>query len=260
MLAVDRLGQIIVHAGGEAAFPVTVHGVGGHRDDRLSPLASGHFGRADPARCFEPVHDRHHHVHQHDVEAFATQPINGGLAVLHQCDAVTPAFEQPDRQLLVDGVVFDEQNGQRRSCSRRRLLVRARCGRRRALVEGASERVQELVAGQRFAQLAGDSEAPATLAVALPGGCGDDQQEHRLAAGECAQPSGERVRVAVAKIGVEQRQVHRVWRCRKPRHGCRAGFDGAHRRPGGLQRACHDGATERLRVDDENASVGQLRK
>ena len=52
----------------------------------------------------------------------------------------------------------------------------------------------------------------------------------------------------------------RVRRCRKPRHGCRAGFDGAHRRPGGLQRACHDGATERLRVDDENASVGQLRK
>ena len=67
----DRLGDVVVHPGGEARLAVALHGVGGHRDDprpgRAGPAAP------DPAGRLEAVELRHLDVHQDDVVVAALE-------------------------------------------------------------------------------------------------------------------------------------------------------------------------------------------
>src|SRR5262249_22156314 len=53
-LDADGLGEVVVHAGGEAHVAVALHRVGGHCDD-ARPVARPP-ARADLARCVETVH------------------------------------------------------------------------------------------------------------------------------------------------------------------------------------------------------------
>ena len=64
---IDRLGQIAVHAGGEAALAIAAHRVRGHGDDPHARRGAL-LARADAGGRFEAAHLRHLHVHQHDVE------------------------------------------------------------------------------------------------------------------------------------------------------------------------------------------------
>ena len=41
LLRADGLGEIAIHVGGEAAFPVALHDEGGHGDDRLVAAGAG---------------------------------------------------------------------------------------------------------------------------------------------------------------------------------------------------------------------------
>ena len=69
----DRLGQVVVHAGGEAHLAVALHRVGGHRDDARA-LARRPSARMMLPRRFEAVHLGHLHVHQHHVVGLALAP------------------------------------------------------------------------------------------------------------------------------------------------------------------------------------------
>jgi hypothetical protein len=60
---VDRLGEVIGHAGRQAALPLLGHGVGGQPDHRQSRRQG-----ADPARGLVAVHLRHLNVGQHQIE------------------------------------------------------------------------------------------------------------------------------------------------------------------------------------------------
>src|SRR5574337_696416 len=53
----DRLGQVVVHAGIETQLAVTLHRVGGHRDDPRSRTVGP--AAVNLARGFEPVHLGH---------------------------------------------------------------------------------------------------------------------------------------------------------------------------------------------------------
>ena len=66
-LAVERLGEESVHAGGQAGVAILVERIGGERDDRRAPDAALGLDRADAARGFDAVAARHVHVHQHEV-------------------------------------------------------------------------------------------------------------------------------------------------------------------------------------------------
>jgi hypothetical protein len=55
-LEADGFGEVIVHAGGEAAFAVADHGAGGHGDDDAGGALLGLLEAADLAGGFEAVH------------------------------------------------------------------------------------------------------------------------------------------------------------------------------------------------------------
>jgi hypothetical protein len=63
----DRLGQVVVHAGGQAFFGVAALGVGRHRHQRRAP-ADGLLEGADVGGRFVAVHLRHAAIHQDQVE------------------------------------------------------------------------------------------------------------------------------------------------------------------------------------------------
>ena len=65
---VDRLRQIAVHAGCQAAVAVALHRVRGQRDDRQMRRAPWLSRSRIALRRLEPAHLRHLQVHQHDVE------------------------------------------------------------------------------------------------------------------------------------------------------------------------------------------------
>jgi hypothetical protein len=128
LLGADGLGEVAVHAGGEAALAIALHGVGRHGDDghmfaRL-PLALSQQPRGG-----EAVQLRHLHVHQHEVEGFAGECVQRFAAVVRNDGVVAQAFEQLERDLLVDGTVLGQQHVQparRRGRGHRRSRLQRR--------------------------------------------------------------------------------------------------------------------------------------
>src|SRR4029434_161012 len=74
-----RLGELVVHARGEALLAVALHRVRRHRHDARAIVRF--TARDDAARGFEPVHLRHLNVHQHDVVDLALHAFDGFDAV-----------------------------------------------------------------------------------------------------------------------------------------------------------------------------------
>ena len=72
---------------------------------RLLRLANGTCG-------FVTVHLRHLHVQDHQVDARSFESFQGMPAVVRHHHRVTLFLQQPDRQLLIDGIVFSQQNMQ----------------------------------------------------------------------------------------------------------------------------------------------------
>src|ERR1035441_3366857 len=65
--APNRLGEVAIHAGVDAALVVALHGVRGHSDDGLVPAGAA-LGLADRGGGFEAIHLWHLYIHQHQVE------------------------------------------------------------------------------------------------------------------------------------------------------------------------------------------------
>ncbi len=109
--AVDRLGQVIVHARLQAAFAVARHGARRHGDDGYvaTPVQ---LAVAELARGGQPVQARHLHIHQDQVVGFARRAFEHGQAIVGQRHAVAQLFQQPQGQPLVDGIVLGQQHAQ----------------------------------------------------------------------------------------------------------------------------------------------------
>nr|WP_230625960.1 hypothetical protein [Cupriavidus necator] len=104
---VDRLGDMVAHAGGQAALAVLGQGVGGHRDHRQAGQAR--LG-ADAARGLEAVHARHLHVHQRQVVGLHRQALQRLHAALRRIGRDAGLLQQVYRDLAVDLVVFHQQH------------------------------------------------------------------------------------------------------------------------------------------------------
>ena len=61
---IDRLAQIVVHAGGQTLLPHAAHGVGSHRDNRQCGIA---VVATDQGGGFIAPHDRHLDIHEHQI-------------------------------------------------------------------------------------------------------------------------------------------------------------------------------------------------
>ncbi len=109
----DRLGDVRIHAGGQAGFAVAAHGIGGHGDD----AGPGPFGVVllefpDGPGGGESVHLGHLAVHQDDVELGAGGDFEGFAAVGDEAGAVAQLFEHEQRQSLVDGMILGHENAE----------------------------------------------------------------------------------------------------------------------------------------------------
>lgn len=64
MVAIDRLGQVVIHADGQATFSIALHGVGRDGDDGKVAAGLG-VPASDRDGGFEAVHNGHLDVHKH---------------------------------------------------------------------------------------------------------------------------------------------------------------------------------------------------
>ena len=106
-----RLGDVGVHAGGQALFAVAGHRAGGERHDR-DMTAGVALGLANGCRRFEPAHLRHLHVHQDDVERFLRRAFHRETPVVHDRHVVPVLIEQGRDELLVGRIVLGHQHAQ----------------------------------------------------------------------------------------------------------------------------------------------------
>jgi len=102
---VERFGEVVIHAGGEAAFAIAEEGVGGEGDD-------GRAGRAgaDGGRRGEAVHLRHLAVHEDEVVGVVGGEGDGFETVRGEVDLAAQFLEEQEGERLVDGIVFGDQN------------------------------------------------------------------------------------------------------------------------------------------------------
>ena len=114
---------------------------------------------ADLRRRLIAVHLRHLQVHQHDVEwrrpRTRQQPLDRFRPLFATVDRRARAFQQLDRDLLVDLVVLDQQDPRTRSRSAVSWLVRRAATRRPARLARAKsvhERVDQHRPGHRLDQ------------------------------------------------------------------------------------------------------------
>ena len=104
---VDGFRYVIVHADGQAAFPVAGQGIGGHGDDGQLP------GAGQPAYGFGggvAIHDRHVAIHQDQVVGSEFCLLKGNLAVFSRFHTEADAAQHFLGQFAIDFVVFDEQH------------------------------------------------------------------------------------------------------------------------------------------------------
>ena len=100
----QRLGEVVVHPGRQAPFPVALHRVGRHRDDG-DPTGRA-FQAPDLARRRIAVHVRHLAIHEDHVVGVAAETIQGLPAAGGHVDPATELGQRAERYLLVDPVVL----------------------------------------------------------------------------------------------------------------------------------------------------------
>lgn len=103
---VDGLGDVSIHAGGEAGDSVGFLGLGRKRDDRqprqagLAPDAPGDF---------ETVHFGHLHVHEHDIEVGRFQPGERLAAAAGKVGFHADCGEKIPSHLAIERIVIDDE-------------------------------------------------------------------------------------------------------------------------------------------------------
>jgi len=110
LLELYGLSDKAVHADGGAQIAIALEGIGGEGDDARG--AGGILAAADFAGGFVAVHLGHLDVHQDEIVGLGVASSDGLVAVAGDIRAVTKALKEADGDLLVDGVVFDEEDGE----------------------------------------------------------------------------------------------------------------------------------------------------
>ena len=105
-----RLGQVGVHAGGQAAFGLALQGGGGQGDHRGVFEAAGGFFLAQGAGELVAVHYRHMHVRQHQGVTAGAPGLKALAAVFGAFAGVAGQGQLAGHDQAVGGVVVDDQH------------------------------------------------------------------------------------------------------------------------------------------------------
>ena len=102
-----RLADVVVHARRQTAFAITLHGIGGKRADgrpASAPLTASNDG------CrLEAIHIGHLAIHQHQIVFPFLQSLHSLASIDHRVGSQPEFLEQPQRDPLVDFVIFSQQ-------------------------------------------------------------------------------------------------------------------------------------------------------
>jgi len=117
----DGFAEVVVHAGFEALFAFTAHGIGGHGDD----AHGGAVGAgADAAGRLVAVEFGHLAIHEDKVVGADVERGEDLESVAGDIGLVTDVVEEAEGDLLVDDVIFSQEDADG-------LLARAGGARRR---------------------------------------------------------------------------------------------------------------------------------
>src|SRR5262249_47069225 len=104
----ERLGDISVHAGLQAALAVAAHRAG--RDGHDGHSACAVLESRDLLDGFEAVHLRHVDIHENEVPLLQSEQVDRDATVLGQTRLVAVFLEQARRDPAGDRVVLADEN------------------------------------------------------------------------------------------------------------------------------------------------------
>jgi hypothetical protein len=173
------LGEVVVHAGGEALVAVALHGVGGQGDHRQVVAALALPG-AQQRGGLVAVHHRHLAVHQDGVEGLRGRQREGFLAVLGDGHREAQLLQHRAGELLVDRVVLGQQHMAVEQAAGAGLAVGAAGARPpRCRRQGPADDVAEFGLAYGLAHAAQDAGLLALAGVAGDEGRGEHDQPGR---------------------------------------------------------------------------------
>ena len=106
----ERLGEIVIHSGGQAPVAIALHGVSRQRDDWSSRRVPLLLPLANIGRRRKPIHDGHLAVHEDDAIGLCGGVVAGLAAVFHAVHVVAEQLEQPARHLTVDRIILNQEH------------------------------------------------------------------------------------------------------------------------------------------------------
>lgn len=109
LIKVDGFAEVVVHAGGQAILAVLAGGVGRYRDDD----GLGVFVCADEACSFQAVHFGHLDIHKYEVVAILPELFEDFFSIGGHAWIIPHFIEDDEGQLLVDGIVFGQEDAER---------------------------------------------------------------------------------------------------------------------------------------------------
>ena len=106
---VERLGEIVVHARGDAALAVAAHRVSRQRDDRDIVIPDSGPWVTNPSGGGIAIDLGHLTVHQHQVVILLCEPVETFPSVFHRISGVAELGQYGEGYAAVNGVVLREE-------------------------------------------------------------------------------------------------------------------------------------------------------
>jgi len=109
-VASERLGQVVVHARGEAFFTIPAHGVGGHGGNRDVAVCLAACAVANGFGRLVAIHNGHLAIHEHTIEGFFAEFFEGFSTVFGKLRRPSQRAEETADDLAVDPVVLGDEH------------------------------------------------------------------------------------------------------------------------------------------------------
>lgn len=105
----DRFGYIAISARTFESLALTRLGMGRDHDDRQM-FSRSLLLRTDTCKGLEPIHNRHHDIHQHDIKLEFAQALKRLGTITYNHSRVTQRIQHSVEQTLVYRIVFGYQH------------------------------------------------------------------------------------------------------------------------------------------------------
>ena len=106
-IRVNRFGSMFIHTRFETAFAIARHHIGRHGDNRQ---VSQPFDGTDGAGRLQAVHQRHLHIHQHQVIGVFLDHVQRLCAIVGETDLAAPVLQEVRCHFLIEQIVFNQQD------------------------------------------------------------------------------------------------------------------------------------------------------